>query len=374
MTSHRSTARPATARPAFALVRNMVVVPLVLGLAACGGGGGGGVNTLPAPPVQPPPDNTTPPDTTPPDTTPPGGSHPDGPGPGETGNTGLPDIPAPPDDAAPDTDMSGTVTLPSQTREGTIAITAEGEAPASGYADSGEGSGTLAYTLDGDGLITSLTATGAHSSASFDVSAGGNTELIGLLPTTDLAEPGIVLATNGRSDILVLPSNDTGFEYQTFGVWATNIVPEETATYGAFTAAFDDTTPTVPTTGSATFSGYAMGIYSGDETLGYIANTRFDVDFTGRTVAFTTSDERLGPLNGNTTRPAEGLSISGTMTYANGAATFSGPLAATGKAAPAQLTGTGSGRFYGPVANELGGTFFLKSATEGLVGAFGAQQ
>jgi hypothetical protein len=49
--------------------------------------------------------------------------------------------------------------------------------------------------------------------------------------------------------------------------------------------------------------------------------------------------------------------MTGTLTYSAGANQFTGNVATTGG-----LTGTATGRFYGPTAQEIGGTFGIAGA------------
>jgi hypothetical protein len=82
----------------------------------------------------------------------------------------------------------------------------------------------------------------------------------------------------------------------------------------------------------------------------------------------TTNSDRLVNINTNAiynvTTP-----ITAIMTYAAGSNRFSGNFQA-GTA----MTGTGSGWFYGPAANELGGTFFISGTGGKLIGGFGGKR
>jgi hypothetical protein len=63
--------------------------------------------------------------------------------------------------------------------------------------------------------------------------------------------------------------------------------------------------------------------------------------------------------------------MSGTLTYSSGANQFSGAISTAGSA----MTGTAVGTFYGPSANEIGGTFGVTgSSGQGMIGAFGGKQ
>ena len=63
--------------------------------------------------------------------------------------------------------------------------------------------------------------------------------------------------------------------------------------------------------------------------------------------------------------------MSGSLSYAAGTNSFSGNVSTSGG-----MNGTASGRFYGPAATEIGGTFITKAATgvENFGGAFGAKR
>jgi hypothetical protein len=70
------------------------------------------------------------------------------------------------------------------------------------------------------------------------------------------------------------------------------------------------------------------------------------------------------------------LNIGGVLSYAGGANDFSGPVSSlTVTGSSPTLSGSARGQFYGPNANEIGGTFALKGASgvEGYLGAFGAK-
>jgi hypothetical protein len=66
--------------------------------------------------------------------------------------------------------------------------------------------------------------------------------------------------------------------------------------------------------------------------------------------------------------------MSGTLTYAAGTNAFSGVVTAAG--AGSGLTGNAIGKFYGPTATEIGGTYAIKagSGLESLIGGFGGKR
>jgi hypothetical protein len=160
-------------------------------------------------------------------------------------------------------------------------------------------------------------------------------------------------------------STDLGFHYVSFGAW--NSGPSQ---FGSGISASFGGQPTpasaVPTTGSATFRGNLIGIYSspsGSHSTAR-ANVVLDANFSSRSVGFASSNTTL---NGSA---APRLDLTGTMNYAPG-----GSFAGTLRSAGGTLSGSASGGFYGPRAEEAGGTFSLKSGgTESLTGAYGAKR
>jgi len=94
------------------------------------------------------------------------------------------------------------------------------------------------------------------------------------------------------------------------------------------------------------------------------ANVVLDANFGSRSLGFASSNTTL---NGTA---APRLDLTGTLTYAPGGS-FSGTLRSAG----GTLSGSADGGFYGPRAEEAGGTFSLKSGgAERLTGAYGAKR
>ena len=62
--------------------------------------------------------------------------------------------------------------------------------------------------------------------------------------------------------------------------------------------------------------------------------------------------------------------MTGTLTYEAGSNQFTGPVETTGG-----MEGTATGLFFGPAAQEIGGTFATRGeGVEAYIGAFGAVQ
>jgi len=113
----------------------------------------------------------------------------------------------------------------------------------------------------------------------------------------------------------------------------------------------------VPTTGTGAFTGLASGFYV--KSLGMPFSTAASmtetVDFSARSIAFATANTQAADLNSGTVSAAAFLNLNGTLAYAPGSNQFTGNVTAPGVA----LHGSATGRFYGPAAQELGGTYRL---------------
>lgn len=255
-------------------------------------------------------------------------------------------------------------TISGSTREGSLAVTSSGAIPAGTVSQSTEATGSVAFTVNNAKQITALTVNGAQSSVSFDTSSTPAAIYVG----------GIAIATalsnaSGSNQAIYLDPYAVGFNYQSFGVWGSGLVAGATGKYGAISAGVKTSTSAVPTTGSATFRGYAGGIYTdtGGSAYRYGANATFNTNFANRTIAMTTTADGLTRIVDNVPFSVAS-SITGNFSYSAGSNTFNGTLSASG------MAGSAAGAFYGPTASELGGTFMISGSGGALVGGFGAKQ
>ena len=120
-----------------------------------------------------------------------------------------------------------------------------------------------------------------------------------------------------------------------------------------------------------------MGHYvdpAGTENLAF-ADMTATVDFGARSIGFNTTNTQqtadLATISAN-----DNLNLSGTLTYAPGVNQFSGPVTTVGGGVGnAPMTGTATGSFYGPAAEEIGGGFSARGAgVSGYMGAFGGRK
>lgn len=232
----------------------------------------------------------------------------------------------------------------------------------------------------GSSLINSVTAnSGAGTVLTFDKSIG---DTIAPLPVGPFAgDVNVALKRDGTAIGLFAepcPSNPCGWNYQSYGVWISGI--DATTALGNGTTggiSVGSATPVsgMPATGTATFVGTAGGLYvspAGGAAF-TIADMSASVNFGTRAVGFSTTTTNI--TNNFTTFTARNdLNISGTLTYSAGTNAFRGALTAPG--AGSGLTGNAVGKFYGPTANEIGGTYLLRagSGLESMIGAFGGKR
>lgn len=242
---------------------------------------------------------------------------------------------------------------------------------------SGGASMTLSY---GSSLINSaIINSGLGQTITFDKSAG---DFIGPLTVGPFAgDVNIASKANGSAIGLFAepcPSNPCGWNYQSYGVWINGIDPTTglgNGTAGAVSVGSATPVTGMPATGTATFVGTAGGLYvapSGAASF-TIADMSAAVNFGTRAIGFSTTTTNT--TNNFTSFTARNdLNMSGTLTYAAGANAFSGVVTAAG--AGSGLTGNAIGKFYGPTATEIGGTYATKagSGLESLIGGFGGKR
>jgi hypothetical protein len=182
-----------------------------------------------------------------------------------------------------------------------------------------------------------------------------------------------------------------GLAYTSFGVWSLNPCDNSSSCLpkyaGAFAGGQPGQTPTssMPTTGSATYTGGAVGYVvqpNAAHTAGeFYGASSLTVNFvtggitgsiTGIT-AYSTNNSgsgatQLGTVNNiGLTATISGSNFSGTTNVTGGAGTAFNIAGATGSLA---------GSFYGPTAQEVAGVFSLSGGTNSVavVGSLGAKQ
>lgn len=162
------------------------------------------------------------------------------------------------------------------------------------------------------------------------------------------------------------PGNpETNLNFVSYGAWqridSGSSVDFETSffVFGVRTPGTD-----MPTTGSATFSGLIDGFWTDSLGLNAIGGTaELTADFSARSVTSTFDIIGQNVVSG-AIRPFDILT--GTASFGSGANSFSGSLSGqtTG------FSGRWSGGFFGPDADEIGGSFRVTDGAEQAVGIF----
>lgn len=221
-------------------------------------------------------------------------------------------------------------------------------------------------TLDSSGVVTKVVITSPTGSVTFDTAAG---DTIGYL----VMAPMISAAVNSAETSLALAADPgaQGWNYQSFGVWETGM-GTGSGRAGVMSVGAPTTGSSIPTSGTATFIGALGGMYvdaTGDNFV-TASNVSINANFGTRTLSLSSTGTNKSP-DLLTTSSAPNLNLTGTLTYSAGTNSFAGTLTNG-----STLSGTSTGRFYGPNAEELGGVFILKagSGVETYGGAYGAKR
>ncbi|MCH9843929.1 MAG: transferrin-binding protein-like solute binding protein, partial [Alphaproteobacteria bacterium] len=142
-------------------------------------------------------------------------------------------------------------------------------------------------------------------------------------------------------------------------------------------AGFETVGSAISTTSSnVSFSGKGRGHYHLSDDFGDIYfDVTADVNFSARTVSLFSTNACISSISYdclelNNQLPR--LNFTGNLSYASGTNAISGNVETAGDADNAKLTGTAEAKFYGPAAEELGGTFRMSNADIAYVGWFGA--
>lgn len=294
---------------------SLAVLPLMVGLAACGGGGGGGGSSATL-----------------------------------SGFTSWSAVRSPSTTTVTGIGQQVSYTAP----DGYVATVSD---------PSATGTASFTQVLDANGYVTrGSISTSEGTSITFDALRGdgfANYSEINLAAN----QAGTEVAVSAAPEVF-------GWDYQSFGAWITGgglgAGKAGVVSVGAVTPA-----GAVPSTGTAVYHGGFGGIYVDSNGYDSLAagNFRADVDFGNRSVQLTGSSAVTTDLISSTSAPH--LNFSGSASYAAGSNRFEGTLTTAGG-----LTGATTGQFYGPQAQELGGVATLTSGTsvETFGVAYGAKR
>ncbi|WP_112322348.1 transferrin-binding protein-like solute binding protein [Oceanibium sediminis] len=275
------------------------------------------------------------------------------------GDEGGPGAPAP---SGPQ-DFTSWVNTPS---DGTVRLT--GAAKSAAYTfDFGTSSIDVGQILDDDDAYIEVTF---KDGVPTRIVVGNTNAPIDINEATGAAfsESGLLVAgqtANGEDTIVVANPDPSGFQYQTFGLWATGY---NTGAGTVGVGSFGSATPAADMPSgdlTATYNGFATGFVVNETGYGgTVSDIEIVADFGNSGVTIATSNTEFVDID---TLAPTGSAAS--MDY-----TGSGTMSGSGFTANVSSfvgSGTMEGQFYGPGAVEVGGTF----STDGLVkhvGSFGA--
>ena len=163
-----------------------------------------------------------------------------------------------------------------------------------------------------------------------------------------------------------------GWTYQTFAHY---IDPRSGVTHGYQSLGDETKFTALPASGTATYNGLTTAyVVKDDQSRQLTANVKAIVDFGLKGVRFETANSQFHSLDANgrrvTVKGAD-YDMKGTAKWENGNL-FLGKV----EAAAAGLKGNLSGKFFGPSAAEIGGTYGLQKedGSEHMIGGYGAKR
>lgn len=194
----------------------------------------------------------------------------------------------------------------------------------------------------------------------------------GLVFNTQFDGVYVINFDNGTKIVLHDPSA-AGWTYQTFAHYTDTDLKGQV--YQGYQSLGDETAfATLPAKGTATYTGISTAYVVIDNNNRQLtSNVMAIVDFGLKGVRFETSNSHFHTLEHDkrVSKADENYNFKGTASWQNGNL-FSGKVST----ADGKLSGNLNGKFYGPNAAEIGGTYGLKNkdATEHLIGGYGAKR
>ncbi len=253
-----------------------------------------------------------------------------------------------------DLPANGTVVINGATKSAAFVTYAGGWVDLGPVTDNANATATV--TLSND-VLTKLALVNTGADITIDEGQGGA-----------FADFGPIIAGTSASAeqvIILVDDEDAGFNYQTHGIWISGY-----GTGSGFAAAgtFGNATAQLPASGTASYSGLATGLLTNQSGAAVtVAGLTASTDF--NTVNIQTTGTQLVDLD-----TGADLGLRPDLDFSG-----SGPISGTGFTATimsAGLAGSGEadGQFYGPNAEEIGGTYEMDGFVDPyqtLGGSFG---
>lgn len=175
----------------------------------------------------------------------------------------------------------------------------------------------------------------------------------------------------------------TGLTYSTYGVWEagyTNFDYYGDTTLGAYAFGIQTPVASMPSTGTATYTGSATGYGQFNATgmptvFSYTATASLTADFASSTISGTLTASKFASVtDGSSLGSTPFTSISLETASFSGSNNYKGTTTVNGGTMTG-LTGTYAGTFYGPNANETAGTLTVTNGSSSyLNGSYGAKK
>jgi hypothetical protein len=244
---------------------------------------------------------------------------------------------------------------------------------------------TVSGTLDAFGNVINLGAPvldEANSTVSLTYGPSRDLSAIGIsTPAKSLSlgevgcSSGVCTAENATAAIIAVDATHSlfGWNYQSYGVWFDFTSPTSVQA-GAMSAGAVTPGSAVPLGGLADFNGLTSAFYVNASGVPFFTSALMTaaVNFGTQSIVFTSTGTEAGNLITGAIGSRPDLDLSGALNYTQGTNRFTGTISTTSN--PSFLSGPGTGRFYGPAAQEIGGTYNLSGTGGRMLGAFGGKQ
>jgi len=235
-------------------------------------------------------------------------------------------------------------------------------------------SATANVTYRADSTISKLNFDTYNGAVTFDEDA--TTDTIGNI---NIQGAGVVYGYDAAGSKFIISADPldsaNNWNYQTYGIWETGR-GTGSGTAGAVSVGSVTLGSSIPTSGSATYTGHFGGAASDVNGVDWLTtgDASVGVNFATRSLDFaTTNSKYTSPVASSSPSwaSASSLNMTGTLTYSDATNHFNGTVT-DGYAG----SGAVNGKFYGPNAEEIGGVFSLGTypSTRFHAGAFGGKR
>jgi len=231
---------------------------------------------------------------------------------------------------------------------------------------------TVVMNVNDSASTAELTYDDSNNLSGIDISTPQTTLSYAGADEISCSSAGACTGVNATSLAIVMDQADLGWSYQSFGIWLKDIGP---TSFEAGAVSFGTVTPAsaLPTgLTDARFAGHAGGFYFDASGNQFATDAQMSAvtNFQNRSIQFSTNGTLLTNMSTLERTSSDGLDLRGSWTYAPGTSQFSGSVNTVNN----DLKGSAAGRFYGPTAEEIGGTYGLTGGGASMLGGFGGKR